>query len=339
MKKFVSILLAVVLVASAVVTASAYTIWPVDDGLDPDGIISVEAKTAAEVLAAYEAETGETVATRRYFFQMPNGENGMRGAEGNLAPTWYNAYTKGAGVYWWGKNPGACDAWAGYQAAVEDADQSIYYVDMPTTVKTFVWNNGIDGTMDPDYPLYKLAAQTSDVASQYPDGPDEDGIPEYDTIPEGRPREIGFDHCIFIVDPDQVDINPLSEKQTCGGTWYIYYENGCYGLYDTTSAHFTSVEDNCVNPDHYENGDITGKHIGHASFIAGDADGDGQVTVMDATRIQRFIAELCTEDDLDMKAANVDGDEVVTIMDATRIQRYKAELCNLDGSTPYVAEA
>ena len=63
----------------------------------------------------------------------------------------------------------------------------------------------------------------------------------------------------------------------------------------------------------------------------GDADGDGSVTIMDATRIQRWLADLEPDDRIDNTAADADGDGEVTIMDATRIQRYLAELCDMDG--------
>ena len=363
MKKFISILVAVMLVASVVVTASAYTIWPCDD---PD--IVVESKTAAEAIAAYEAEFSKTVDTNRYYFQMPDGQSGMRGAEDNLAPSWYNDYTKGAGVYWWGSAPAACDAWAGYQAAMEDDAQHIFYADVPKAVVAFIWNNGIDGTMDPEYPLYKLACQTVDVACEYPDPG------EYNTMPEGADS---FDHCIFIVNPDEVSINPLSEKQTCGGTWYFYYVNGCYGMYAEDSSKFKSVEENCCNPDHF---DTNGNHVGFVPVvptepetdapvptepeteapvptepetgfpvptepetedpvvgIRGDYDMDKSITIVDATRAQNIIAGLFTGADPEyLKAVDADGDGELTIMDATRIQNFLAELMNMDGSKPYV---
>ena len=56
--------------------------------------------------------------------------------------------------------------------------------------------------------------------------------------------------------------------------------------------------------------------------LFGDADRKGGVTIMDATAIQRFLAELVGEDALDMSAADADGDGTVTIMDATAVQRY-----------------
>ena len=62
-----------------------------------------------------------------------------------------------------------------------------------------------------------------------------------------------------------------------------------------------------------------------ADMILGDADNDGMVTIMDATAIQRDIAELSTES-YNEAAADADQDNMVTIMDATGIQRYIAEL-------------
>ena len=65
--------------------------------------------------------------------------------------------------------------------------------------------------------------------------------------------------------------------------------------------------------------------------VIGDADGDGELTILDATRIQRWLAELCDMDgseytgagstDDRIKSADADGDGTVTILDATNIQR------------------
>lgn len=252
MKKFVSILLAVLLVASLTITASASHSVYTDDFTT----------TADDAIKEYEDANGTTVQTRRYYFQMPNGSNGPVATDdviytetdeetgesrdilvcnaGEHAPSWYNEYTQGAGVYWWGSAPANCETigWAGYRAMVEDADQSIFYVNMPTGVVTFDWNNGVDGGMDKTNPIYYMAAQTVDVPSEYPDPGEVTGLPE------GRPESIGFDGCIFIVNPDLVDVNPVSHKMTCGGTWYFYYGEGCYGEYATDSANFISVEAN-----------------------------------------------------------------------------------------------
>ena len=63
------------------------------------------------------------------------------------------------------------------------------------------------------------------------------------------------------------------------------------------------------------------------SYIRGDADGDGTVTILDATVIQRRLVELPTPS-FDKRAADVDSDGL-NITDATWIQRYLAEFDNI----------
>ena len=59
--------------------------------------------------------------------------------------------------------------------------------------------------------------------------------------------------------------------------------------------------------------------------LLGDADGDCSVTILDATVIQRVLAELPV-DSYNEAAADTDGDGDVTILDATFIQRFLAGL-------------
>lgn len=61
------------------------------------------------------------------------------------------------------------------------------------------------------------------------------------------------------------------------------------------------------------------------SFILGDVDGDGDVTILDATMVQRHIAELPNDVFVEV-CADTDKDGVISIMDATMIQRYIAQL-------------
>lgn len=61
------------------------------------------------------------------------------------------------------------------------------------------------------------------------------------------------------------------------------------------------------------------------SIILGDSDGDGNVTILDATGIQRHLASLTTTS-FNENAADVDQDNSVTILDATAIQRHLADL-------------
>ena len=57
------------------------------------------------------------------------------------------------------------------------------------------------------------------------------------------------------------------------------------------------------------------------TFILGDADGDGIVTIMDATRIQRVLADL-VEDTNGLIALRASNGEALSIMHATRVQRW-----------------
>lgn len=57
----------------------------------------------------------------------------------------------------------------------------------------------------------------------------------------------------------------------------------------------------------------------------GDADNDGEVTIIDATAIQRTIAGLDQYPFVEQQA-DVDTDHSVTVVDATYIQRYLAGL-------------
>ena len=56
--------------------------------------------------------------------------------------------------------------------------------------------------------------------------------------------------------------------------------------------------------------------------ILGDVDGDGEVTILDATMIRRYEVQLGALSDQQQLAADVDGDGEITILDATWLQRY-----------------
>ena len=63
--------------------------------------------------------------------------------------------------------------------------------------------------------------------------------------------------------------------------------------------------------------------------LLGDVDGDGEVTIIDATLIQRYLVQLKVYA-FDEEAADSDGDGEITIVDATFIQRWLAQI-----PTPY----
>ena len=62
------------------------------------------------------------------------------------------------------------------------------------------------------------------------------------------------------------------------------------------------------------------------TIVYGDVNGDGNVTIDDATLVQKAVAELAELDAKQQKAADVNGDDSVTIDDATLIQKYVAEI-------------
>lgn len=63
-----------------------------------------------------------------------------------------------------------------------------------------------------------------------------------------------------------------------------------------------------------------------ASILLGDADCDGNISILDVTRIQRVLAHLTEWSGDGEKAADVDGSGVVEIIDATYIQQWLADL-------------
>lgn len=62
----------------------------------------------------------------------------------------------------------------------------------------------------------------------------------------------------------------------------------------------------------------------------GDPDNDGDITIMDATEIQLFVARIKIPDEITSLLANVDNDDEVSIMDATQIQLYVARVISSD---------
>ena len=63
-------------------------------------------------------------------------------------------------------------------------------------------------------------------------------------------------------------------------------------------------------------------------YLRGDADGDGMLTIMDATRVQRVLAEIEPDDDGETALRASVTSEGLSILDATAIQRYLAGFGN-----------
>lgn len=66
-----------------------------------------------------------------------------------------------------------------------------------------------------------------------------------------------------------------------------------------------------------------------SGIIRGDADGDGRVTIVDATTVQKFLAEYEMPESFQQESCYVNGDGRITISDVTEIQRYLAGFDNI----------
>ncbi len=106
------------------------------------------------------------------------------------------------------------------------------------------------------------------------------------------------------------------------------------GIYDAEQDRFFDVAEIDFDdyPDLYEVWQKLDLGDRTAYEIYGDADGDMDVTILDATKIQRCVAGLDSKNSIVATGADADGDGEMTVLDATRIQRYKAGLCELSGT-------
>ena len=101
-------------------------------------------------------------------------------------------------------------------------------------------------------------------------------------------------------------------------------ENNSYEIKNSMLGHYIAVKvvygDKSIVSEEFEitKASTTGK--------LGDVDNDGEITIMDATAIQRHIAKLKMLNDDEMSRANTDFDDEISIMDTTAIQRYVAKL-------------
>ena len=63
----------------------------------------------------------------------------------------------------------------------------------------------------------------------------------------------------------------------------------------------------------------------------GDVNGDGEITILDATCIQKYIVQLEDFTDKQKEVADVNGDGTIDIMDSTQIQKYIVQLIDTLG--------
>lgn len=90
------------------------------------------------------------------------------------------------------------------------------------------------------------------------------------------------------------------------------------------------VKGDMLDPSYIES--VHGFHEGRAvktpdlSYVPGDVNGDGKVTIDDVLMIQKALAKMITLDPLQRAAADVDGSGSITVNDAIMIQKYLAKM-------------
>ena len=120
------------------------------------------------------------------------------------------------------------------------------------------------------------------------------------------------------VDPDLCSISHNGATVTYLSAMMSYYEKGLNIFVVTNDAasleypidYFAIDVDNDINTD----------------IMLGDVDGDGDVSIIDATSIQLHIAQIEKLTDEQAQYADTDGDNGLSIMDATEIQLFIAGL-------------
>lgn len=174
-----------------------------------------------------------------------------------------------AGAYWWnGSDPcGSLDgtsvgpAWPGYKMQVENAENNIFYLDLPTDVPNIDFNNYLNGgtrtedketgkvTFEFSEEQFKAAKQTVDVLCQYYsegdnayydelldgefwtkaqealDGNDKSFFGDFaDNFFEDPEWGISMklNDMIYVIDPNNV-AESVTGKETYGGEFYFYY--------------------------------------------------------------------------------------------------------------------
>ena len=124
-------------------------------------------------------------------------------------------------------------------------------------------------------------------------------------------------------------------KDSDGKIWFdqvIRFTSSNYHLNSTTThCNFTPQKAgkytlHVSSTDYYK--ETAEKTISFEVFdmIYGDSDGNGEVSVMDATTVQRYLADVITDESICLDFADCDENEDVNVLDATLIQRYVASL-------------
>lgn len=195
--------------------------------------------------------------THKIYFLMPESWKSVK----------YNAAD--AGAYWWnGADAGSSIdgtsvgvAWPGYKMQVENAENNLFYLDLPTDVPKIIFNNYLNGgertvdektgkvTFQFGEEQFKAAKQSADVSCQYYSEGDSE---YYDNLLDGefwaKAQEafdgndktffgkfadnffedpdwglsMNFNNMIYVTNPNNTSVS-VTGKETYAGEFYFYY--------------------------------------------------------------------------------------------------------------------
>ena len=257
LKRTLSILLAVCILASAAVVASAVEKTDYRTGeikyyqrdesgkVVNDGSGNPIEKTAEKmygtrpvVSEVVNSDPEIQVKTRKYRFYMPDEWRNDRNDnyDGNSLDSCCPC------VYWWSTSynsdnymGNSTKGWPGFRILEQDPDDPhIFVCDIPEDAVKIIFNNSVDGGQTPvDNPNYGYNYQTYDIPTSYTD-PEDDDYRFYTTTKDGQAispeNPMTFEDMIYVIDPNNTTISDLSEAPMVHGDWFYYYGNGKYGI-------------------------------------------------------------------------------------------------------------
>lgn len=290
MKKIISMLIALALLLSCVLSASAasvnMTVLAAYDATD-ERCIPLD-----DAVKAYEKENGVKLETYRNYFYIPDGTESFFDEYIKEVPTWFNEEFTDICIWYdtYNCKDAPCpESYCGFSIN-KTADKNIYYADIPVGVSGFLVNNGVTNTLE----VYKSCNTAGFIGTGYNDAYNE--------------SYTNCDNMIYV--HNIFDCYSLTHTAYFYGDWYYYYGNGCYGTVENGNK-----TTDCIRDDHH---DDNGNHITN-EFIIGDIDGDGEVSIMDATEIQLIVAKLKPMVE-SITVADADCDGQISVLDATAIQ-------------------
>lgn len=292
MKRITSFVLALAMMLSFLISVNAATTDNADllYSASDERCISL-----CEAVEMYEEENNVKLETYRNYFYIPDGTESFFEKNGCGVPTWYNEYFTDVCIWYddsWCENAPVPSSYCGYSISKTNI-KNIYYADIPVGVNSFLINNGVDE-------ISVLHRRCEIVA---PLGPDNNC--------DYQENYVYCDNMIYVI--SEFDSGSMSLTARFYGDWYYYLGNGCYVEFE---------DGECKNPNHY---DENGQHT-IVQAVIGDTDLDGEISVLDATAIQRYLASLEEFTQEQLIAADVDGDGEVTVLDATLVQQYVASI-------------